>query len=68
MQKMTSEEQVEFLDVRSVWDQYLRESFKPGDWFHRDIVHANGRGKQVLGASCCGTSSPSEPRAKIPPP
>ena len=48
LQQMTAEEDVEFLDLRNVWDQYVRQSNKPCDWFQRDAIHANCRGKQVL--------------------
>jgi hypothetical protein len=49
MQRMTAEEGVEFLDVRRAWEQYLAGSTRPADWYHRDVLHANSRGKQVVG-------------------
>jgi hypothetical protein len=49
MRRMTAEEKVEFLDMRSIWDEYVRQSWKPNEWFHRDPTHANSRGKQVVG-------------------
>ena len=48
MQQMARDENVEFLDVGRVWEQYSRQSPKPPDWFRRDEIHANSRGKQVL--------------------
>lgn len=39
---------VPVLDLRSEWNRYLTESGKPLDWFLRDPIHANARGKQVI--------------------
>lgn len=41
--------QVEFLDMATVWHDYLGASRKPWQWFHRDKVHGNDRGKQIVG-------------------
>jgi hypothetical protein len=49
LRRMTDEENVEFLDMRSAWDQYLHGSPRPIEWFHRDAIHGNTRGKQVVG-------------------
>jgi hypothetical protein len=46
---MTTEEEVELFDLRSAWDEYIRQSPQPSEWFHRDPIHANSRGKQVAG-------------------
>jgi hypothetical protein len=46
---MCREEQVEFFDMRRAWDDYLLESHRPYEHFARDSIHANGRGKAVLG-------------------
>ncbi len=46
--KLGEEEGVEFLDMATPWCQYLAASGKPFEWFHRDVVHADDRGKQVL--------------------
>jgi hypothetical protein len=40
---------VEFFDQGAVWHRYLGDSGKPWQWFHRDRVHANDRGKQIIG-------------------
>jgi len=37
------------LDMRSLWEEYLKQSGKPRTWFQRDFVHANERGKQIMG-------------------
>jgi len=49
MAAMCREEQVEFFDFRRVWDAYMQESYKPYEHFARDTIHANSRGKAVLG-------------------
>jgi len=49
LRRMTSDEKVEFLDMRAAWDDYMLRSYRPQEWFLRDIIHANSRGKQVLG-------------------
>ncbi len=46
---MTDEEHVEFLDVRSEWNEYVLRSQRPIGWFLRDPIHGNSRGKQVVG-------------------
>jgi hypothetical protein len=42
-------EQVEFFDMRRAWDDYLLRSYEPYAHFARDAIHANSRGKAVLG-------------------
>jgi len=46
---MAAEEKVELLDMRTAWDDYVLASPRPQMWFMRDEVHANVRGKCVLG-------------------
>ncbi len=45
---LAKEINVEYIDMATVWNKYLAVSKKPHHWFHRDICHANDRGKQVL--------------------
>lgn len=47
--KLSDEMQVDFLDMATVWHNYLGASHKPWQWFHRDFVHGNDRGKQIAG-------------------
>ena len=47
--RLAEEMQVEFLDMATVWHDYLGASRKPWQWFHRDKVHGNDRGKQIAG-------------------
>ena len=37
------------LDMRTLWEKFLVQSGKQRDWFQRDFVHANVRGKQIMG-------------------
>ena len=37
------------LDLRTAWEDYVRRSPRPREWYKRDSVHANLRGKQVMG-------------------
>ena len=37
------------LDLRDVWENYLAASPQPLEYFHRDFIHSNDRGKQILG-------------------
>jgi hypothetical protein len=45
---LAREMNVEYFDMATPWHEYLAASKKPFMWFHRDHVHANDRGKQVL--------------------
>jgi len=47
--KLAAEEKVGFFDMATAWHLYLANSGKPHGWFHRDRIHANNRGKQILG-------------------
>jgi hypothetical protein len=48
LKRMAGEEKCEFLDMTGPWGQYIRENDALGA-FKRDRVHANDRGKQILG-------------------
>ena len=47
--QMCDEMNVAYLDMRGVWKDYLSRVERDGDWFRRDNIHANSRGKRVLG-------------------
>jgi hypothetical protein len=49
LRQLAEAEGAEFLDFREAWDQYLSQSPRPGEWFRRDAIHGNTRGKQVAG-------------------
>ena len=49
LRKLAEETECGFLDMRAAWGRYIRESGKELDWFHRDPVHANARGEQIIG-------------------
>jgi len=40
---------VAYFDMRLAWATYVRESGRSTDSFHRDPVHANAEGEQILG-------------------
>ncbi len=48
-EKLAAELQVDFIDMAAVWHKYLGASLKPWQWFHRDYVHGDDRGKQIAG-------------------
>ncbi|MFA7231440.1 MAG: SGNH/GDSL hydrolase family protein [Victivallaceae bacterium] len=47
--QLAEEQKVEFLDMATIWHNYLGQSGKPWQWFQRDVVHGNDRGKQIAG-------------------
>ncbi|NQT20919.1 MAG: hypothetical protein HQ592_14525 [Planctomycetes bacterium] len=42
------EEDAEFFHIRRAWDEYIQSCGVDPDFFHRDFIHANARGRQVL--------------------
>ena len=46
--QLCAEEGVEYLDMKSAWGAYLTSSNASYDYYLRDPVHANARGRQVL--------------------
>ena len=48
LQAMTTDARVAYFDMKSVWGAYIKQSGKEYDYFLRDPVHANARGRQVL--------------------
>lgn len=40
---------VEFIDLATAWHTYLGASRKPWNFFHRDDVHGDDSGKQIVG-------------------
>jgi hypothetical protein len=49
LRKLALEENCEFLDMTGPWGRYIRQAKHALGSFKRDAVHANDRGKQVLG-------------------
>jgi len=41
-------QELAFIDMHSIWNQYLGNSKAAWQYFHRDKVHANELGKQIL--------------------
>lgn len=62
LEKMTGEEKVAYLDFRATWDGTVPHARKHPTWFHRDPVHANARGKQVLARILENYFRPAEPK------
>jgi hypothetical protein len=48
LRQMAAEEAVEYFDMATLWDIYIAHCGKPYDYFLRDPVHANERGRQIL--------------------
>jgi hypothetical protein len=48
LKKVAQQEKVEFLDMRTPWDDYEQSIRRHPMWLRRDYVHANARGRQVL--------------------
>jgi len=46
---LADETGIAMYDHGAAWHEYLGASCKPFEWFHRDAVHADDRGKQILG-------------------
>ncbi|MGB3585459.1 MAG: SGNH/GDSL hydrolase family protein [Tunicatimonas sp.] len=46
--QMTSDAEVEYFDMKSAWGEYMAHTHASYDYFLRDPVHANARGRQVL--------------------
>jgi hypothetical protein len=64
MQRMTDEEGAEFLDMRGAWGEYILRSPQPIEWFHRDVLHGNSRGKQIVGHILARYLEPDETGSK----
>ena len=48
LRRVAQEERVEFLDMEGAWGEYINGCGKPWEFFTRDTLHANERGRQVL--------------------
>lgn len=48
-EQFASRMDIEFINLAQIWHDYLGKSQKPWQWFHRDRVHGNDRGKQIVG-------------------
>ncbi len=49
LQELADRKEVEFMNIRQAWEQYINRVDRPRDWFMRDGVHGNTRGKQIAG-------------------
>jgi hypothetical protein len=48
-EQLASDMRIEFIDMAKIWHNYLGKSQKPWQWFQRDRVHGDDRGKQIVG-------------------
>lgn len=48
LRTLAQAEAVAFFDMHTAWHGYLGASQRPWQFFHRDALHANDRGKQIL--------------------
>jgi hypothetical protein len=48
LQDMAQAANVGYWDMKTEWGRYIRDSGQPYDFYLRDPVHANARGRQVL--------------------
>lgn len=62
LKALAAELEVGFLDLRKPWAKYIRSSEASVDDFHRDAVHANPKGEQVIGRILARFLNPSEVR------
>ncbi len=49
LEAMRAELGIATLDMRSLWEDYLFTCGQPRAWYQRDRIHANARGKQIMG-------------------
>lgn len=49
LQQLATEEKCGYFDMTLPWQEYIQTSTYALDSFKRDVVHANDRGKQILG-------------------
>jgi len=54
------EEKAAYYDIRADWDRYINDSYQEQEWFMRDAVHANIRGKQIAGRMLARVFEPLE--------
>ena len=58
LKEMAAEEAVEYFDMGTLWDGYIAHCGKPYEYYLRDPVHANERGRQILARMLVGFFSP----------
>ncbi|MBI5831219.1 MAG: SGNH/GDSL hydrolase family protein [Armatimonadetes bacterium] len=49
LRALAAEEQAAFFDIGLAWNEYMAHCGRSYGWFMRDAVHANDRGREVLG-------------------
>ncbi|MGA2618660.1 MAG: SGNH/GDSL hydrolase family protein [Thermoguttaceae bacterium] len=59
LRDMAAEEAVEYFDMATIWDTSIAHCGKPYEYYLRDPVHANERGRQILARMLVGFFAPS---------
>lgn len=59
--ELSKELKAGFVDMNAHWGLYVKESGRPVGWFHRDEIHANIKGEQILGHLLAAHLSPPLP-------
>ncbi len=49
LEQLAEEMNIEFMDCCDIWAGYMAKTDIPMEYFYRDPVHANDRGKQIIG-------------------
>jgi len=58
LREMAAEEAVEYFDMATIWDTCIAHGGKPYEYYLRDPVHANERGRQILARMLVGFFAP----------
>jgi lysophospholipase L1-like esterase len=60
LRRLGEEEKAGFFDISAVWSQYMRGITTPYDFFMRDPVHANDRGRALAARLIAGYFAPED--------
>lgn len=60
LKTMADDANVGYWDMQTEWGKYIQSSGKPYDYYLRDPVHANSRGRQILARLMCYYFAPTE--------
>ena len=60
LKKLAAAERCAYLDMTTPWSEYIISSGLHPHWFHRDAVHANEFGEQILGKIMMAFWAPQE--------
>ncbi len=60
LKAMAKDANVGYWDMQTEWGRYIQSSGKPYDFYLRDPVHANSRGRQILARLMTGYFAPKQ--------